>query len=101
MWNKALLAIWGVGVTAALGVVLCGCIGGGGAAPKEFAPQSTITKWDNAEWQKVLDNACTDNGLVKYDVLTNNTNGTRDALFRYVGLINQASPENRPELFAT
>jgi hypothetical protein len=99
MWRHILLAVWCVGVTAALGLALCGCIGGGGAVSQEYAPKSTVDHWSNADWQKVLDHAATDDGLVKYDVLTNNTDGTKDALFRYVGMVNQVSPENRPDLF--
>jgi len=101
MRRQALLAVWGIGVLACLGLVLSGCIGGGGAVSQEYAPKSSIAQWSNADWQKVLDTVCTDDGLVKYDALTNNTDGAKDALFRYVGMINQASPANRPELFKT
>jgi len=99
MQRKALLALWLLGVCASLGLVLSGCIGGGGAVSQEYAPKSTLTQWSNADWQTVLDTVVTDDGLIKYDLLTNNTNGAKDALFRYVGMINQASPVNRPELF--
>jgi hypothetical protein len=101
MRRNALLATWLVGVGASLGLVLSGCIGGGGAVSQEYAPKAAISQWSNADWQKVLDTVCTDDGMVKYDALTNNTNGAKDALFRYVGAINQASPANRPELFKT
>jgi hypothetical protein len=101
MRNKALLVVWAMGVTASLGFVLCGCVGGGGAVSNEFAPKTTLSQWNNADWQTVLDTTCTDDGMVKYDALTKNDNGAKDALFRYVGMINQASPENRPELFKT
>jgi hypothetical protein len=99
MRYKALLAIWLVGVTACLGFVLSGCIGGGGAVSQEYAPKASITRWDDTEWQKVLDQVVTNDGMVKFDLLTSNSNGVKDSLFRYVGQINQASPENRPELF--
>ncbi|HEY7119091.1 MAG TPA: DUF547 domain-containing protein [Tepidisphaeraceae bacterium] len=99
MRQKALLAIWLLGVGAALGFVLSGCVGGGGPVSKEYAPRSRLAKWDNADWQRVLDQTVSPDGLVKYDALTGNTNGAKDALFRYVGQINQASPENRPDLF--
>lgn len=91
-----------VGVTATLALVLTGCLGGGGGGvAKEFTPSSPITKWDDSDWQKVLDQVCTPDGMVKYDLLTSNANNVRDTLFRYVGRINQVSPENRPELFPT
>jgi hypothetical protein len=99
MRYKALLAIWIVGVTAALGFVLSGCVGGGGAVSQEYAPKTRLAQWSNADWQTVLSTVATDDGLVRYDALTANTNGAKDALFRYVGSINQASPENRPDLF--
>src|SRR5687768_12900461 len=101
MRNRALLAAWVLGVSLTLAFVLLGCRNGGGAVSKEYAPTTPLTKWDNADWQKVLENVCTADGFVKYDALTNNTNGAKDALFRYVGRINQTSPENRPELFPT
>jgi hypothetical protein len=101
MRYKALLAVWLIGVTAALGFVLSGCIGGGGAVSHEYAPKKRLAQWSNVDWQHVLAQIATDDGLVRYDALTANTNGVKDALFRYVGSINQASPENRPDLFPT
>jgi hypothetical protein len=98
MRHKALLAAWVIGVFAALGFVLSGC-SGGGAVSKEFTPTTRLEKWSDADWAKVLDTVCTADGFVKYDELVNNTNGCRDALFRYVGAINQASPDNRSDLF--
>ena len=101
MQRKALLALWLLGVCSSLGLVLSGCIGGGGAVSQEYAPKSSLTQWSNADWQTVLNTVVTDDGLIKYDLLTNNSGGAKDALFRYVGMINQASPANRPELFKT
>jgi hypothetical protein len=96
------VAAWVLGVCSALGFVLFGCgSGGGGAVSKEYASTTPLTQWDDSDWKKVLENVCTPDGFVKYDVLTSNTNGARDALFRYVGRINQTSPENRAELFPT
>jgi hypothetical protein len=99
MRYKALLAAWFVGVTAALGFVLSGCVGGGGAVSPEYAPKSPLTHWSNADWQVVLAEVVTPDGLVRYDALTSNTHGARDALFRYVASVNRVSPENRPDLF--
>jgi hypothetical protein len=101
MRYKALLAIWFIGVTAALGFVLSGCVGGGGGVSQRYAPKSRLTQWTNADWQQVLADVVTPDGLVRYEVLTSNTRGARDALFRYVGVINQVSPGNRPDLFPT
>jgi hypothetical protein len=101
MRDKALLAIWLLGVTSALGFVLSGCIGGGGAVSQEYAPKSRLIQWSNADWQTVLTEVATNDGLVRYDALQSNSNGARDALFHYVGMINQASPANRPDLFPT
>ena len=101
MRYKALLAVWLLGVTAALGFVLSGCVGGGGAVAHEYAPKVRLAQWNNADWLLVLSQIVTDDGLVRYDALTSDTNGAKAALFRYVGSINQASPENRPDLFPT
>src|SRR3954466_15257908 len=97
--HKALLAAWVIGVFAAFGFVLSGCSSGGGSVAKEYAPTTKLEKWSDADWAKVLDAVCTPDGFVKIDELVNNPNGCRDALFRYVGAINQASPDNRADLF--
>jgi len=78
--------------------IASGC---GGAVSKQYRPQGEVKSFDNSDWQKVLDAAVTDDGYVKYDVLTSNQNGTKDALLRYCGLINTVAPHNKPELFAT
>jgi hypothetical protein len=65
---------------------------------KEFRPKEVKT-FDYKDWQTVLEKVCTSDGFVKYDGLRKNTDGVRDALFRFVGLIGEASPVNRPELF--
>jgi len=77
---------------------LFGC---GGKVDKSFQPQARVEKWDNSEWASVLAAVATPDGLVRHDLLKNNTNGVRDRLFRYVGMINVAGPENRPDLFPT
>jgi len=101
MRYKALLAVWLLGVTAALGFVLSGCVGGGGAVAHEYAPKARLTQWSTVDWAHVLSQVVTDDGFVRYDALTANADGAKDALFRYVGSVNQASPENRPDLFPT
>ena len=80
---------------------LVGC-GGGGGVSKEFKPQAQeVQKFDNKDWAMVLKTVVTPDGFVKHDMIKNNQGGVRDALFRYVGLIGEVSPENKPELFAT
>jgi hypothetical protein len=76
-------------------------LGCGGGVPKEFRPQGQITAFSNDEWQKVLSSTVTPDGFVWYDALKRNENGAKDALLRYVGLINAVAPHNRPELFPT
>lgn len=78
--------------------LLNGC---GGAVGKEYRPQQKVEKFSTADWQRVLDKVCTDDGYVRYDVLKYNEDATKDALFRFVGLINTVSPENRADLFPT
>src|SRR3954471_22573919 len=79
---------------------LVGC-GGGGGVSKEFKPQAqNVQKFDNKDWAMVLKTVVTPDGFVKHDMIKNNQGGVRDALFRYVGLIGEVSPENKPELFA-
>lgn len=56
-------------------------------------------RYDAADWQKVLGSAVTAEGYVRYEALTGNQDGVRDALYRYVGLIGRVSPDNRVELF--
>ena len=73
--------------------------GCGGGVPAEFQPQGTITRFDNADWEKVLAAAVTDDGFVRYEALTENRDGVRDALYRYVGQVGAVSPDNRPDLF--
>lgn len=80
-----------------LSLLIAGC--GGGRVPSEFRPDAKLTEWSDAEWAAVLDQVATDDGLVEWDQIENNTNGVRDRLFRYVGQIGAASPENRPDLF--
>jgi hypothetical protein len=73
----------------------------GGPVPKEYRPQEKVQTFSNADWQKVLDAVCTEDGFVRYEPLEYNENNVQDALLRYVGLINAVSPENRPDLFAS
>lgn len=79
-------------------VFAAGC--GGGVAAR-YQPQGTLTRFDNADWEKVLAAAVTDDGFVRYEHLTENRAGARDALYRYVGQVGAVSPDNRPELFPT
>lgn len=79
-----------------------GMLGGcSSTVDSKYQPKAVLTKWDDSEWQTVLKNVVTPNGMVRYEVLKENRQGTRDALFRYVGQLGAASPDNRPELFPT
>jgi hypothetical protein len=85
-------------VVVLVGPCLLGC---GGAVDSKYRPAQKIEKWDNTEWARVLEVVATEDGYVRHDLLKENRQGVRDALFRYVGMINAAGPENRPELFPT
>jgi len=87
----------------ALSVVLYGpcLLGWGGEVGKHFQPKGPIERWSNAEWARVLSIVVTPDGYVRHELLEANEQGVRDELFRYVGKINAAGPENRPELFPT
>ncbi len=80
-------------------LVCTGC--GGGRVSEQFRPDQKLTSWSNDKWATVLDEVATDDGFVEWDKIKNNTNGVRDTLYEYVGQINAASPDNRPELFPT
>ena len=80
-------------------LLAAGCAGGPVASA--YLPQGEVGRFSNKDWQAVLTAAATPDGYVDYDVLTENQGGAKDALYRYVGQINQVSPENRPELFPT
>lgn len=80
---------------------LSGIGGCGGSVGKEYQPTAPLTRWDDSDWATVLKNITTPDGYVRYEVLKQNTGGTRDALFRYVGKLSVASPDNHPELFPT
>lgn len=66
-----------------------------------FQPAQPVEqlRYDAADWQKVLGAAVTADGYVRYEALTGNEAGVRDALYRYVGLIGAVSPDNRADLF--
>jgi hypothetical protein len=78
---------------------LGGC--GGGAVSRQFEPREPLSAWSDARWAKVLSQVVTPDGYVRWEQIQNNTNGVRDELFRYVGQIGAASPDNRPDLFPT
>jgi hypothetical protein len=91
-----------ISLTSAL-IAVAALTGGGcgGSVGQEYRPTAPLSRWDDSEWATVLKNVATPDGYVKYDVLKQNTGGTRDALFRYVGKLGAVSPDNRPELFPT
>lgn len=67
----------------------------------QFRPKGEVNRFSDELWQDVLSAVATPDGYVRYAVLTQNRDGIRDKLFRYVGLLGAVSPENRPELFAS
>jgi hypothetical protein len=77
---------------------LFGC---GGKVPQQFRPTGPISSFSNTDWAAVLSKVVTDDGFVHHERIADNTDGVRDALYRYVGLIGEVSPLNRPELFVT
>jgi hypothetical protein len=87
-----------VAASLLLATALTGC---GGSVDSQFRPTAPITQWSDAEFAGVLSQVVAPNGFVRYQLLKDNRNGVRDQLFRYVGKLNEVSPENRPELFPT
>ena len=80
----------------------CSALGcGGGAVPSQFRPADPITEFSDRPWKIVLDQVVTSDGYVRWDRIESNDKGVRDELFRYVGLIGEVSPDNRPEFFPT
>jgi hypothetical protein len=79
-------------------VLLGGCFRGGGAYER-YRAGLRVQFWSDADWADVLDQVVTEDGYVRYDLLTGNANGVRYSLDRYVAQIYDAGPANRPELF--
>ncbi|HEX8342498.1 MAG TPA: DUF547 domain-containing protein [Tepidisphaeraceae bacterium] len=76
-------------------------VGCASSVPDAFKPKEPISAFSNADWNKVLRVAVTPDGYVRHDDVKANKDGAYDALQRYVGQIGEASPKNRPDLFAT
>jgi hypothetical protein len=68
--------------------------------PQHFERQGWIPAFTGDDWQTVLGKVVSDGGYVHWDILQSSP-ATRDALSRYVSLVSQVSPENRPDLFQT
>ncbi len=84
----------------AAAALLSGCAAGGsGETP--LPPETTPQAFSNADWATVLSAVTTPDGYVKWDLLKNDTDGVREALLRYVGLVQAVSPDNHPEWFAS
>jgi hypothetical protein len=80
---------------------LSACSRGTREPPQGYQPGSPLTVWSDADWKSVLDRVVTDDGYVRYEPLSENEDGVRDALYRYVGQVARTSPENHPELFGS
>ncbi|HLL89226.1 MAG TPA: DUF547 domain-containing protein [Tepidisphaeraceae bacterium] len=86
----------------ALALLVIGLPGCAAGVAQKFQPAAPISQWSNEDWQHVLTTVVTDDGYaVRWDDLKRNADGSRDALYRYVGQINAVSPDNRSELFPT
>jgi hypothetical protein len=68
--------------------------------PVRFQRQGWISNITNDDWQTVLTKIVTPGGYVRWETLQNDPS-LRDSLSRYISLISQISPENRPDLFQT
>lgn len=82
-------------------MTLCLLAGCGGGVDKKYQPEQKLTRWSYDDWSYVLERVVDEHGFVKHDMIENNTDGVKDALLRYVGAVNVAGPNNRPELFPT
>jgi hypothetical protein len=85
-----------LGVAVVQATCLFGC---GGKVPSLFGPSKPAPSFSNADWATVLSRVVTEEGFVHHEQIADNTDGVRDALDRYVRLIGEVSPLNRPELF--
>jgi hypothetical protein len=79
--------------------MVCACSGGGALEP--VRPAVIPATFSDADWGKVLSTVVTPDGYVKWDLVQNDTDGVRETLLRYVGLVEAVSPVNHPEMFAT
>jgi hypothetical protein len=68
--------------------------------PTQFQRQGWISNFTNDDWRAVLTKIVTPGGYVRWDVLQRD-GSLRDELSRYISLIGQISPVNRPDLFQT
>lgn len=100
MRTNGLLALL-IPVVACLLPLLSGCTTHAEPPSETRLVRSRSVRWDDADWQKVLDLVVTEDGKVEYRDLTTSGSEARVALFRYVTQIRSISPQNRPELFPT
>lgn len=68
--------------------------------PLQYAPQGMVAAFTSDDWQTVLNTVVTTGGYVRYDILIKDATAN-DALMRYICLIGNVSPDNRPDLFQT
>jgi hypothetical protein len=66
-----------------------------------ISPDSSVSTFKNDDWAAVLEKVTTADGYVQWDLFQSNSDDVRDKLLKYIGEIGAASPDNRPELFAT
>ena len=99
--RKVLILIAMIAITGVGAFIICSGCHGGGPVATQYRPAETVTAFKNDDWAKVLSAVVTDDGFVHHEKIAANEGGVKDALYRYVGLIGEVSPENRPELFPT
>ncbi len=71
------------------------------SVPKQYRPQGRLDAFSYDDWNAVLKQAVTPDGYVRHEQIKANTNGVKEALYRFVGQIGQTSPDSRPDLFPT
>jgi len=65
-----------------------------------IVPSQIPREFSDADWAHVLSAVATPDGYVKWNVVQSDED-IRQALRRYIGLVDMVSPENHPDLFAT
>jgi hypothetical protein len=90
--------------TIALFVCLyvCGCAGKPPVLqpPAGYRPVGMVPAFTSEDWQLVLNKVVTPGGYVRWEMFQNDPD-LHEAMNRYVSLIGNVSPENRPDLFQT
>jgi hypothetical protein len=83
-------------------LLVCGCASKPPVLqpPPQYQPEGMVPAFVSGDWQLVLHKVVTPGGYVNWDVLQKDRE-LHEALNRYISLIGNVSPENRPDLFQT